>query len=140
MAQSPGGPDQRERPTAELVKQLTEQASRLARQEVELAKRELTVKGKRAGAGAGLFGGAALLGLGLFGALTAGFVMLLATALPGWLAAFIVAVVYGLIAGILAVLGRRNVQQATPPIPEQAAQSVKEDVEWTKTKARAGRQ
>src|ERR671934_950876 len=124
---------------AELVKELSEQTSRLARQEVELAKAELAVKGKRAGMGAGMFGGAGLLGLYALGALTAAIIFALATAVAGWLAALIVAVVYGAIAGVLALNGKTKVAQATPPVPEQATESVKEDVRWAKTHAQAGR-
>ncbi len=140
MADGSADPDLKDRSASELVKQLSEQTSQLARLEVGLAKAELAAKGKRAGAGAGMFGGAGLFGLGAFGALTAAFILLLATALAGWLSALIVAAAYGVIAGILALTGRRNIQQAGSPVPEQAAQSVKEDVEWTKTKAKSGRQ
>ena len=125
---------------AELVKQLSEQTSRLAREEVELAKAELTQKGKRAGLGAGMFGGAGLFGLYALGALTAAAILALATAVAGWLAALIVALVYGAVAGVLALTGKKKVAQATPPIPEQATESVKEDVRWAKTHAQAGRQ
>ncbi|HTX29972.1 MAG TPA: phage holin family protein [Solirubrobacteraceae bacterium] len=125
---------------AELVKQLSEQTSRLARQEVELAKAELTEKGKRAGIGAGMFGGAGVFGFYAFGALVAAAILGLATAVAAWLAALIVTVVLGAIAGLLALQGKTKVQQATPPVPEQATESVKEDVEWTKARAQAGRQ
>jgi uncharacterized membrane protein YqjE len=120
---------------AELVRQLSDQTSRLARQEVELAKAELAVKGKRAGQGAGMFGVAGLLGLYAVGALTAAIVLALATALAGWLAALTVAVVYGAIAGVLALRGKSKVAAATPPLPELATESVKEDVQWAKTRA-----
>jgi MFS family permease len=130
----------REASTAELVKQLTEQTSRLAHQEVELAKAELTAKGKRAGIGAGMFGGAGTLGFYMLGALVAAAILGIATAVPGWVAALIVAGALGVVAGGLAVLGKTKVQQATPPVPEQATESVKEDVRWTKSRARAGRQ
>ena len=125
---------------AELVKQLSEQSSRLARQEVELAKAELAVKGKRAGIGAGMFGGAGALAFYAFGALTAAAILALATALDGWLAALIIAGVYGAIAGILALQGKHKVEQATPPVPVEAAESVKEDVQWAKTRAQRARQ
>jgi hypothetical protein len=124
---------------AELVKQLSEQSSRLARQEVELAKAELAVKGKRAGIGAGMFGGAGAFGFYGFGALTAAAILALATAVDGWLAALIIAVVYGAIAGIMALQGKHKVEQATPPVPEEAAESVKEDVQWAKTRAQHAR-
>ena len=125
---------------AELVKQLSEQTSRLARQEVELAKAELAVKGKRAGIGAGMFGGAGVFGFYALGALTATGILALATAVAPWLAALIVTVVLGAIAGALALQGKNKVQQATPPVPEQASESVKEDVQWAKTRAQRARQ
>jgi MFS family permease len=136
---TPTGPGSQE-PISELVKQLTEQTSRLARQEVELAKTELAEKGKRAGIGAGMFGGSALLGFYALGAVVAAAVIGLATAVTAWLAALIIAAVLGAGAGILALQGRTKVQQATPPVPEQATESVKEDVRWAKTKAQEGRQ
>ena len=126
-------------PVGELVKQLSEQATRLARQEVELARVELSAKGRRAGLGAGMFGGAGIVALFALGALTAGLILLLSTVLEAWLGAFIVAGAYALLAGILALIGRARVREATPPVPEQAGESVKEDVEWAKTRARAGR-
>ncbi len=125
---------------AELVKELSEQTSRLARQEVELAKAELTEKGKRAGIGAGMFGGAGVFVFYALGALTAAAVLGLAKGVAAWAAALIVAAVLGALAGILALLGKTKVEQATPPVPEQATESVKEDVQWTKTRAQAGRQ
>jgi MFS family permease len=125
---------------AELVKQLSEQTSRLARQEVELAKVELQAKGRRAGIGAGMFGGAGLFGLYALGALVAAAILGLATAVTAWLAALIVGAVLAAVAGILALQGRGQVQRATPPVPEQASESVKEDVQWAKTRAHAARQ
>jgi Putative Actinobacterial Holin-X, holin superfamily III len=125
---------------AELVKQLSEQTSRLARQEVELAKAELAVKGKRAGIGAGMFGGAGVLGFYALGALIATAILVLATAVASWLAALIVTVLLGAIAGVMALQGKTKVQQATPPVPEQATESVKEDVQWAKTRAQRARQ
>src|SRR5947209_9783290 len=125
---------------AELVKQLSEQTSRLARQEVELAKTELAIKGKRAGIGAGMFGGAGVFGFYALGALVATAILALGTAMAAWLAALIVTVVLGAVAGVLALQGKSKVQQATPPVPEQATESVKEDVQWAKTRAQAGRQ
>ena len=125
---------------AELVKQLSEQSSRLARQEVELAKAELAVKGKRAGIGAGMFGGAGVFGAYAVGALVATAILALSTAVAAWLAALIITVILGAIAGVLALQGKNKIQAATPPIPEQATESVKEDVEWAKTRAQQARQ
>jgi MFS family permease len=125
---------------AELVRQLSEQTSRLARQEVELAKAELAEKGKRAGIGAGMFGGAGIFGVYALGALVAAAILGLATAVAAWLAALIVAAALGAIAGVLVPTGKAQVQQATPPVPEQTTESVKEDVQWAKTRAQAARQ
>ncbi len=125
---------------SELVKQLSEQTSHLARQEVELAKAELAMKGKRAGIGAGMFGAAGFIGLYGVGALIAAAILGLATAVAAWLSALIVAAVLGALAGALALQGKTKVQQATPPVPEQATDSVKEDVEWAKSRAKAARQ
>jgi uncharacterized membrane protein YqjE len=124
----------------ELAKQLSEQTTLLVRQELELAKAELQIKGKRAGAGAGMFGGAGVLGLFALGALTAAVIAALDLAMATWLAALIVAVVYGAVAGIAALMGKRKVQEALPAVPEDSVESVKEDVQWTKTRAQQGRQ
>ena len=131
--------DERERPTSELLKQLTDQTTRLVKQEIELAKLELQEKGKKAGVGAGMFGGAGALGLYALGALTATIILALATFLQGWVAALIVTVVYGAIAGVLALRGKAQVKQATPPVPEQAVETTKEDARWVKTKAQSAR-
>lgn len=134
-----GHGDVRERPVGELVKDLSEQTQALVRQELQLARLELTEKGKRAGVGIGMFGGTGLFAFYAFGALTACLVLALDTAMAGWLAALIVAVVYGAIAGVLALMGKSKVQEAGPPVPEQAAESVKEDIEWTKARAKSRR-
>jgi hypothetical protein len=128
-----------DRSVAELARQLSLQTTDLARHEVELAKAEMLVKGKRAGIGAGMFGGAGALGLYALGALTAAIIAGIAEALPVWAAALIVAALYGAVAGILALRGRSKVQQATPPVPEQTVQSVKEDVRYTKQRAQEAR-
>jgi Putative Actinobacterial Holin-X, holin superfamily III len=129
----------REPSTSDLLRQLSEQTTSLARKEVELAKAELALKGKRAGIGAGMFGGAGAFGFYALGALTACVILALATAFASWLAALIVAALYGAIAGGMALAGKSKVQQATPPVPEEATKSVKEDVQWAKTRAQAVR-
>ena len=129
----------RDRPTGELMRELTDQTTALVRKEIALAKVELTEKGKKAGVGAGMFGAAALLGAGAFAALTACIILALATFLEGWLAALIVAVVYAAIAGVLALRGKKQVNEATPPVPQRAVDSTKEDLEWVKTRAKSGR-
>jgi MFS family permease len=130
-----GDADLRERPIGELVKQLAEQTSTLVHQELELAKAELAQKGREAGKGAGLLGGAAVIGLLAGGALTAFLILLLDGVLANWLAALIVAVAFGAIAAVLALQGRKKMQAAVPPVPEQTVETVKEDVEWAKTRA-----
>jgi hypothetical protein len=129
-----------DRSIADLLKQLSDQTATLVRQELDLAKTELTAKGKKAGLGAGMFGGAGVVGLYAVGALTACLVLALSTAMAGWLAALIVAVVYGAVAGVLALVGKNKVQEGVPPLPEQAVESTKEDVQWTKQRAKEGRQ
>jgi uncharacterized membrane protein YqjE len=128
-----------DRSVAELVKQLSEQTATLVRQEMDLAKAELTVKGKKAGLGAGMFGGASLFGVYALGALTACAILALGLAMKGWLAALIVAAALGAIAGVLALGGARNVKRGVPLTPEQTVESVKEDVQVTKQRAREGR-
>lgn len=128
-----------DRPVAELMKQLSDQTATLVRQELDLAKAELTEKGKKAGLGAGMFGGASIFGVYALGALTACAILALALAVDGWLAALIVAGVLGAIAGVLALVGAKNVKQGVPPTPERTIESVKEDVEWTKQRAQEGR-
>ena len=135
MANEPnGGGDLRERPIGELLKQLSQETTTLVRQELELAKAEMAEKGKQAGLGAGMFGGAGVVGLLALGALTACFILALTPATKDWLAALIVAAVYAAIAGILALVGRSRVREATPPVPEQTVETVKEDVQWAKTR------
>lgn len=136
-SQSDGAVDQRS--ISDLLQQLTEQTTRLAQKEIELAKAEMAIKGKRLGIGAGAFSSAGLLALLALGALTAAAILGLASAVAGWLAALIVAVAYLAIAGVLGLLGKSKVQAATPPIPEQTAESVKEDLTQTKQKAKEGR-
>jgi hypothetical protein len=134
-----GQDDLRERPIGDLLKQLSEDTAKLVRKEVELARAEVTQKGKQAGIGAGMFGGAGVAGLLALGALTACLIALLATGMETWVAALIVTVLWTAIAGVLALLGRNRVQEATPPV-EQTVETIKEDVEWAKTqKPSAGR-
>ena len=124
---------------SDLMRQLTEQTTRLAQKEIELAKVEMSAKGKRLGIGAGAFGGAGLVAVLGPGAVVAAAILLLATAVTAWLAALIVAVVLFAIAGVLALLGKRKVDEATPPVPEATLETVKEDVELTKQRAAEGR-
>jgi uncharacterized membrane protein YqjE len=126
--------DARERGVGELVKDLAGQTSTLVRQEIQLAQAELTTKGKLAGRGAGMLAGAAVAGLLALIALTAVLIAALDTAMPLWLAALIVTLLWAAIAGVLAARGRKELQHATPPVPEQTVETVKEDIQWAKTR------
>jgi len=125
--------------TGELVKQLSEQTTTLVRKEIELAKAELTAKGKVAGQGAGMFGGAAVAGLLALGTLTVVILSLLDKAMDLWVAALIVTLVYGAVAAVLAMRGRDRVKEGMPPAPEQTVETVKEDVQWAKSQAKSAR-
>ena len=139
MPETNGRTELHDRPMGELVKQLSDQTTQLVRAEVELAKAELAEKGKKAGMGAGMFGGAGLFGLFGFAALTATFIALLDLAMATWVAALIVAVVYFAIAGIAALMGKKKVQQATPLAPQQAIDTTKADVEVAKARVKEAR-
>lgn len=114
--------------TGELVTRLSAQISELVRGELALAKAELAAKGKRAGIGAGLAGTAGVLALYGLGALIATVIAALALVLPVWAAALIVAVVIFIVAGVLGLLGKNQIQRATPAVPENTVDSVKRDV------------
>ena len=126
-------------PVSELVKQLTEQTKTLVKQEMRLAQVELQEKGKKFGIGAGLFGAGGL--VAFFGAATliAAIVLLISTALAPWLSALIVAVLLLAGAGVAALKGKKEIEKATPPVPEQAAETVKEDVQHVKERAKEGK-
>jgi uncharacterized membrane protein YqjE len=126
--------DLRDQSFGDLFKQLSEQTSTLVRQEVELARTELKEKGRAAGVGAGLLGAGGLLGVGAFGALTAALILVLALWVDAWLACLIVAAVYAVGAAVLAMAGKGKVQAASPPLPEQTIETLKEDVQWARTR------
>jgi uncharacterized membrane protein YqjE len=125
--------------TAELMRRLSDQMSTLVRQEIELAKTEVSEKGKRAGIGAGMFGGAGVAGLYMVGTLLATIIAALSLAMDTWIAALIVTVVLGAIAAVLALQGKNKVQEASPPAPERTIASVKRDADTIKASAKAGR-
>lgn len=129
----------RDNSMGELFRQLSEQTSVLVRQEIDLAKAELTEKGKKAGAGAGLFGGAGLLGVFGLALLTAALVLGLAGLMVDWLAAVIVGLIYLAGAAIAAMQGRDKVREAGPPVPEQTVETIKEDVQWAKNQTPSAR-
>jgi Putative Actinobacterial Holin-X, holin superfamily III len=129
-----------EKSVVELIKEITAQSAALARKELELAEAEMTIKGKRAGIGAGMLGSAGLLGLFGLGCLSAAAILALALAVSAWAAALIVAGVYLGLAGVAAMAGGFSVKRATPLPPAEAAASVKDDLELIKAHAERGRQ
>jgi Putative Actinobacterial Holin-X, holin superfamily III len=133
------GTELRERPLGEVARDLTRDLSLLVRQEVELAKAEMAQKGRVAAPGLGMIGGAGLAGLMAAGALTAFLILVLSIFLPEWSAALIVGVVLAGVAYVLAKQGKERVEEAGPPVPEQTIETVKEDVEWAKTRATSAR-
>jgi uncharacterized membrane protein YqjE len=139
MAEHGSGSALSDRSVPELLRQLSDQTATLVRQELDLAKVELAEKGKQAGIGAGMFGAAGVVGLYAVGALTAAVILALSLAMSGWLAALIVAVVYGAVAGVLALTGKNRVERGVPPMPEQTVQTVKEDVAVAREAVEEGR-
>lgn len=122
--------------TGQLIGQLTEQLSRLVRDEARLAQAEMTQKAKKLGVGAGLFGGAGLIAFFGLAALITTAILALALVLPAWLAALIVAVVLFAVAGVLAIVGKKDVEKGSPPVPTEAISSVKTDIATVKESAR----
>jgi hypothetical protein len=127
--------DKRNASTAELVKELSREVSQLVREEIALAKAEMTEKGKHARIGTGMLSGAAALGLAAVGGSMAFLMLVLDSWMPGWLAALIVTIVYAAAAAVLALRGKERISLTAPPVPTQTIESVKEDVQWAKTHA-----
>jgi hypothetical protein len=125
-------PDPATATTGELIGQLSDQVSRLVRDEVRLAQAEVTQKAKRFGIGAGLFGAAGVVAILGLGALVTAAILGLANVLPGWLAAILVAVVLFAVAGVLALLGKNDVAKAAPPLPTETIASVQADIDAVK--------
>src|SRR4051812_7181170 len=119
-----------ERSTAELAGDLVHQMTDLVHHEMELARAEMTEKAKRAGIGAGMFGASGVLAVFGFACLTTCAIAALQLVMPVWLAAMVVGVAYLIVAGIAALVGRGELRSATPPLPETAIASSKEDVQW----------
>jgi uncharacterized membrane protein YqjE len=124
---------------AQLLKDLSQELTALVHEETELAKAEVRAKAKRLGSGAGLLGGAVVLALLALGALAACAIAALALALPVWLAALLVAVMLLAVAAVLGLMGKADVQRASPPVPQAAIESTKEDVEWLKTQVKSAK-
>jgi hypothetical protein len=129
----------RERPIGEIAKSLTSDLSLLLRQEIDLAKAEMAEKGRTAAPGLGMFGGAGIVGLCAAGALTAFLILVLSTFLPDWAAALVVGAVLATVAYVLVQQGKERVADAGTPVPEQTIETMKEDVEWAKTRASSAR-
>ena len=126
-----------ERPIGDLVQDLSRQTSTLIRQEMRLAQAELSEKGRHASKGAGMFGGAGAIALYGVGALIAAAILGLATVLEPWIAAAAVGVGLLVIAGIVALAGKKELREAGPPKPEQTLDSVNRDVETVKASAKS---
>jgi uncharacterized membrane protein YqjE len=131
--------DLREESMGALFKQLSDELSTLVRQELRLAQAEMTEKGKKAGVGIGMFGGAGVITFLALQALTACVIALLATAMDVWIAALIVTAIYAAGAAVLALTGKKQVSEVTPPAPEQTIDTLKEDVQWAKTQLPSGK-
>jgi hypothetical protein len=127
----------RDTSTRDLVQDLSRQTSTLIRQEMRLAQAELAEKGRHAGKGAGMFGGAGLVALYGVGALVAAAILGLATVIEPWIAAAAIGAVLLLVAGILALTGKKELEEAGPPKPEQTLESVQRDVATVKERARS---
>jgi hypothetical protein len=125
-----------ERSAGELVKALSEQVSALIREELKLAQLEMTRKGKQAGVGIGVLGGGGLIALYGVGCLVACVIIALSGAVAAWLAALIVGVALLAVAAAAALMGKGRLQKATPPVPQEAVDSIKTDVEEIKERAR----
>ncbi|MFL5946213.1 MAG: phage holin family protein [Gaiellaceae bacterium] len=129
---TPRAEELHDRPIGELLKQLSQETTTLVRQELELAKAEMREKAGKAGPGFGMWGAAGVTGLLALGALTAFLILALDGAMPNWLAALIVGLVYAAVAGVLYLRGKHRVEEAGSPVPQKTIETMKEDVEWAK--------
>jgi MFS family permease len=129
--------DPRRLPLEELLKRLANETGTLVRQEISLARAEMREKAKAGGAGAAMLGGGLVVAIMAAGALTAMLILALATAMPGWLSALIVAVMFGLLAVLLVRTGMTAIKRAMPPVPEASMDRAKEDVRWVTARARS---
>ena len=112
----------------QLTSQVSEQVTRLVRDELALAQVEAKSKVKHLGVGVGMFGGAGVFGFYALGVFITAAVLGLATAVDGWLAALIVGAVLLVIAAVVALTGKKNLSQGSPPVPTEAINSTKTDV------------
>ncbi len=121
------------------IKQLSQDLGLLVRQELELARSEMAEKAKTAGMGAGMLSGSAITAVLTLGSLTALLIIAIALALPLWLSALIVTLMWGAVTAILALAGKKKIQDAGPLVPEQTIQNVKEDVQWAQSGIQSGK-
>jgi hypothetical protein len=131
-----GQPAAREHSTAELVEQVAQQVSVLVRDELKLARVEMTGKGKQVGAGLGMLGGGGLIALYGVGCLIACAIIAIGHVLTAWLAVLVVGVALLAVAGVAAMAGKGRMLRATPPVPRQAASSMRADMEEIRERAR----
>lgn len=123
----------------DLMRELSQQTTSLVRDEIALARAEVSEKGKQVGIGAGLFGGAGVVALFGVGALVAAAIAGLALVVATWLSALIVGAVLLIVAGGLALTGKQEIAAAMPPVPQDRVESVQRDVQETKDRAKEGR-
>jgi hypothetical protein len=126
--ESSRSPDLGHASTGELVARLSEQVTELVKGEMELARAELVAQGKRAGRGAGAIGAGGVLAAYGFAVLLAAAIAALALVWPVWLAALVIGALLLIGAGIAVLVGQSRLRRGTPPVPEQAMQSVREDI------------
>ncbi len=120
-------------PLGELFKQLSQDTATLVRQEIQLAKVEMSEKGQHAKPAAGMLGGAGVIGFLALFSFTLFLIFMLGELMNNvWLGALIVTVIYGGVAAFLAMKGKEKLKEAGPPQPEQTVETVKEDIEWAK--------
>jgi hypothetical protein len=116
----------------ELVARLSEETSALIRDELRVARLEMTHKAKYAGLGAGLVGGAGVAAGFGFACLVAAAVLGLATTLSAWLSALLVGAALLAVAAAFALMGKREISEALPPVPEEAVAGIKRDLKAVK--------
>jgi uncharacterized membrane protein YqjE len=123
----------------ELLGGLASDMSTLVKKEIELAKVETTAKAKRAGKGAGMLAGAGVAGLLLLMCLTTLLIVVVDAVAPLWVAVLVAVVLWAVVAAVLGLMGKKALQEAAPPVPEQTVETVKEDVQWAKNPTRSAR-
>ena len=129
VSSSAQGPPEREASTGELVRQLSEQVSALVRDELRMARLELARKGRFAGLGVGMYGASGLVALYAIACVIAAVIIAIAGEIRPWLAALIVGLALFVVSAVAALMGRSRMRRATPPMPEQAVEGTRADIE-----------